>query len=56
MSNLINYAVYYYYRRRISTEDSNIAEVLDWYTSINRILLEYLTNEIKETDNSNVWR
>ncbi|XP_069680500.1 uncharacterized protein [Periplaneta americana] len=41
---------------RSSVSDSSILEVLHWYTSVNAALLNHLTNQIKETDNSGVWR
>lgn len=40
----------------IESEESSITDVLTWYTSVNAALLEHLTNQIKENDNSNVWR
>lgn len=33
-----------------------MTEVMKWYNKVNSALLEYLTNQIKETDNSGVWR
>lgn len=33
-----------------------MADVMRWYNRVNNALLEYLTNQIKETDNSGVWR
>ncbi|XP_023724757.1 uncharacterized protein LOC111873908 isoform X2 [Cryptotermes secundus] len=41
---------------RLNVSDSSILEVLHWYTSVNAALLNHLTNQIKETDNSGVWR
>lgn len=41
---------------RSNVSDSSILEVLHWYTSVNAALLDHLTNQIKETDNSGVWR
>lgn len=29
---------------------------MHWYTAINAALLDHLSNQIKETDNSGVWR
>ena len=43
-------------RIRTEPEDSSIAEVMNWYTAINRALLHHLSEQIKETDNSGVWR
>ncbi|XP_002074778.3 uncharacterized protein LOC6652499 [Drosophila willistoni] len=43
-------------RVRLEPEDSSITEVMNWYTSINRGLLHHLNEQIKETDNSGVWR
>ncbi|XP_018573653.1 uncharacterized protein LOC108912758 [Anoplophora glabripennis] len=40
----------------IKSEESSITDVLTWYTSVNAAMLEHLTNQIKETDNSGVWR
>ncbi|KAK0174544.1 hypothetical protein PV327_010304 [Microctonus hyperodae] len=42
--------------QKISPEESTIAEVMAWYTSVNAAMLDILTNQIKETDNSGVWR
>lgn len=44
------------YRQRISPEESTISEVMSWYTNVNGAMLDILTNQIKETDNSGVWR
>ncbi|KAG7204035.1 hypothetical protein KM043_001894 [Ampulex compressa] len=44
------------FRQKISSEESNITEVMAWYTSVNAAMLDHLTNQIKETDNSGVWR
>lgn len=44
------------FRQRISSEESSMTEVLNWYTSVNAALLDHLTNQIKETDSSGVWR
>ncbi|KAL2714474.1 Atrial natriuretic peptide receptor 1 [Vespula squamosa] len=44
------------FRQKISSEESSITEVLAWYTSVNAAMLDHLTNQIKETDNSGVWR
>ncbi|XP_054740745.1 uncharacterized protein LOC129246184 [Anastrepha obliqua] len=43
-------------RVRSEPEDSSITDVMNWYTAINRALLHHLTEQIKETDNSGVWR
>lgn len=43
-------------RQKISSEESSITEVMAWYTSVNAAMLDHLTNQIKETDNSGVWR
>lgn len=43
-------------RQKISSEESSITEVMTWYTSVNAAMLDHLTNQIKETDNSGVWR
>ncbi|XP_076234076.1 uncharacterized protein LOC143179002 isoform X3 [Calliopsis andreniformis] len=43
-------------RQKISSEESSIIEVMAWYTSVNAAMLDHLTNQIKETDNSGVWR
>lgn len=37
-------------------EDSSISEAVDWYTSINRVMLQELSEQIQETDKSGVWR
>ncbi|XP_072749417.1 uncharacterized protein [Anoplolepis gracilipes] len=44
------------FRRKISSEASSISEVMSWYTGVNAAMLDHLTNQIKETDNSGVWR
>jgi hypothetical protein len=41
---------------RLNVSDSSVLEVLHWYTCVNAALLDHLTNQIKETDNSGVWR
>lgn len=33
-----------------------MAEAVEWYTSANAALLSHLTNEIKDTDSSTIWR
>ncbi|XP_077297717.1 receptor-type guanylate cyclase Gyc76C [Arctopsyche grandis] len=43
-------------RKKISSESSSIDEVMEWYTKVNAALLEDLTNHIKETDSSSIWR
>lgn len=52
----IKFALSQYYRSKINTEESTIPEVMHWYTAINAALLDHLSNQIKETDNSGVWR
>jgi Adenylate and Guanylate cyclase catalytic domain/Nitrate and nitrite sensing/Heme NO binding associated len=44
------------FRDKISTEDSTVAEVMKWYTNVNGAMLGHLTNQIKETDRTGVWR
>ncbi|CAH1405097.1 unnamed protein product [Nezara viridula] len=44
------------FRQNISSEDSTIRDVLHWYNSVNAAMLAHLTDQIKETDNSGVWR
>ncbi|CAH1405099.1 unnamed protein product [Nezara viridula] len=44
------------WRQNISSEDSTIRDVLHWYNSVNAAMLAHLTDQIKETDNSGVWR
>jgi hypothetical protein len=44
------------YRKKISSEESSIDEVVHWYNSVNAAMLDHLTNQIKETDSSGVWR
>lgn len=43
-------------RIRSESEDNSIADVMNWYTAINRALLYHLSEQIKEADNSGVWR
>ncbi|CAH1136125.1 unnamed protein product [Ceutorhynchus assimilis] len=38
------------------SEETTITDVLTWYTSVNAAMLEHLTQQIKETDTSGVWR
>ncbi|XP_015838387.2 receptor-type guanylate cyclase gcy-7 isoform X3 [Tribolium castaneum] len=42
-------------KKVLSREESTMTEVLLWYTSVNAAMLEHLTNQIKEADNSGVW-
>uniref|UniRef100_A0A6P7FZE2 guanylate cyclase n=1 Tax=Diabrotica virgifera virgifera TaxID=50390 RepID=A0A6P7FZE2_DIAVI len=44
------------FRHTVISEDSSIKDVVSWYTSLNAALLEHLTQQIKENDNSGVWR
>lgn len=46
------------FRDRIRTEpeDNSITDVMNWYTSVNKALLHHLSEQIKEADNSGVWR
>uniref|UniRef100_A0A1Y1LS38 guanylate cyclase n=1 Tax=Photinus pyralis TaxID=7054 RepID=A0A1Y1LS38_PHOPY len=44
------------FRQKISSEESSMSEILQWYTTVNAAMLDHLTNQIKETDNSGVWR
>uniref|UniRef100_A0A1A9X302 guanylate cyclase n=1 Tax=Glossina brevipalpis TaxID=37001 RepID=A0A1A9X302_9MUSC len=46
------------FRERILTEpeDNSVTDVMNWYTSINKALLYHLSEQIKEADNSGVWR
>ncbi|ODM93786.1 Atrial natriuretic peptide receptor 1 [Orchesella cincta] len=44
------------FRSRIGSNETKIYQVIEYYTQLNRVLLDFLTNEIKETNNSNVWR
>ncbi|XP_054287526.1 uncharacterized protein LOC129003258 [Macrosteles quadrilineatus] len=41
---------------KISPEESQMKDVLRWYNTVNAALLSHLTAQIKETDNSGVWR
>ncbi|XP_063984062.1 uncharacterized protein LOC135166059 isoform X1 [Diachasmimorpha longicaudata] len=43
------------FRQKIN-EESSISEVMAWYENVNAEMLNILTNQIKETDNSGVWR
>ncbi|ENN77945.1 hypothetical protein D910_00421 [Dendroctonus ponderosae] len=38
------------------SEETTFTDVLAWYTSVNAAMLEHLTQQIKETDTSGVWR
>lgn len=40
----------------LHSNESTITDVLNWYTSVNAAMMDHLTNQIKETDNSGVWR
>ncbi|RZC42938.1 uncharacterized protein BDFB_008937, partial [Asbolus verrucosus] len=44
------------FRDKFSSDESTMTDVLLWYTSVNAAMLDHLTNQIKETDNSGVWR
>lgn len=44
------------FRSKIHSEESSMADVMKWYNTVNAALLDHLTNQIKETDNSGVWR
>lgn len=43
-------------RLQINPNDSNIADVMEYYNQINDLMLEYLTKEIKDTNSSDLWR
>ncbi|XP_061401271.1 uncharacterized protein LOC133337023 [Musca vetustissima] len=43
-------------RVRTEPEDNSITDVMNWYTAINKALLHHLSEQIKEADNSGVWR
>lgn len=43
-------------RSQIGSNTTNIYQVIEYYTEINHVFLDFLTNEIKEANNSNVWR
>ena len=43
-------------RETICARESAMSTALTWYTVVNRMLLEHLTRQIKETDKSGVWR
>uniref|UniRef100_A0A8D8X065 guanylate cyclase n=1 Tax=Cacopsylla melanoneura TaxID=428564 RepID=A0A8D8X065_9HEMI len=46
------------FRKKSNEKQNSIDEVLHWYTSVNAVLLEHMTQQIKETDrsSSSVWR
>uniref|UniRef100_A0A1B6MQA4 guanylate cyclase n=1 Tax=Graphocephala atropunctata TaxID=36148 RepID=A0A1B6MQA4_9HEMI len=44
------------YRIKINSSESNMKDMLEWYNSLNAAMLNHLTAQIKETDNSGVWR
>ncbi|CAH0563810.1 unnamed protein product [Brassicogethes aeneus] len=44
------------FRENLSKNETKMNDVLNWYTAVNAAMLEHLTSEIKETDNSGVWR
>ncbi|XP_035705961.1 uncharacterized protein LOC110846821 [Folsomia candida] len=44
------------FRLQINPNDSNIADVMEYYNQINDLMLEYLTKEIKDTNSSDLWR
>lgn len=46
----------FFFRRQKISSESSIFEVMAWYTNVNAAMLDHLTNQIKETDNSGVWR
>lgn len=43
-------------RENIHSEESSVADVMNWYTTVTGGLLDHLTQQIKETDNSGIWR
>lgn len=44
------------FRTRPDFEESTVLEVMLWYMAVNNAMLEHLTNLIKETDKSGMWR
>ncbi|GJQ80048.1 hypothetical protein Trydic_g19336 [Trypoxylus dichotomus] len=44
------------FREKIHLDNENLAEVFQWYSSVNEAMLHHMTNQIKETDSSGVWR
>lgn len=53
LSNLLFYI--HKSSRQITENGTHMYQIIEYYTSSNKILLNYLTNEIKETKND-VWR
>lgn len=46
----------FFYLRAKIREESSINEVMHWYRALNDAILNHMTNQIKETDKSGVWR
>lgn len=44
------------FRSQINSEESKVLDVMTWYMAVNNAMLDHLTNQIKETDKSGVWR
>ena len=44
------------FRKQINSEESKVLDVMIWYMTVNNAMLDHLTNQIKETDKSGVWR
>ncbi|GBP05350.1 hypothetical protein EVAR_76777_1 [Eumeta japonica] len=38
------------------TSERSMTETVEWYTSVNAALLNHLTQEIKDTDTTTIWR
>lgn len=55
--NRLKSQINYIFRQTVKqSEETTITDVLAWYTSVNAAMLEHLTQQIKETDTSGVWR
>lgn len=44
------------FRNQTSYEENTALEVMFWYMSVNNALLEKISNQIKESDKSGIWR
>jgi len=44
------------FRQRISQDEEDIQSVLDWYNSVDAVFLDHLSQDIKGTNSSAVWR
>ena len=44
------------FRQRISQDEEDIQSILNWYNSADGVFLNHLSQDIRGTNNSAVWR